>query len=193
MFPAYRLYNMINMSDIGKLPSRRSIRLPQFDYSQVGQYFVTICAFQMRCLFGRIEDAKARLSLIGRIARDCWLEITSHFPCVVLEPFVIMPNHIHGILTINKDGHGDAVPLHHPECFQTAVAGSVPTIIRSYKAAVTYRVHADSIRRSIRVWQSNYFERVLFSGRDFLAASRYIVENPRLWHLEKENRNPQNV
>ena len=134
-----------------KLLARRSIRLPQFDYWQVGQYFVTICAFQMRCLFGRIRNAEARLSLIGEIARDCWLQIPSHFPCVVLEPFVIMPNHIHGILTINKDGHGYAVPLHHPEGFQKAVAGSVPTIIRSYKAAVTYRVHADSRRRSIQV------------------------------------------
>ena len=180
------------MSDISKLPVRQSIRLPQFDYSQIGQYFVTICAFQMRCLFGRIEDGEARLSLIGGIARDCWLEIPSHFPCAVLEPFVIMPNHIHGILTISKDGHGDAVPLHRPEGFQKAVAGSVPTIIRSFKAAVTYRVHADSMRRSIQVWQSNYFERVLRSGKEFVAASRYIVENPRLWHLDKENHNPQN-
>jgi putative transposase len=183
----------MDISDIDKLPARRSIRLPQFDYSQVGQYFVTICAFQMRCLFGRIEDAESRLSLIGEIAQDCWLQIPRHFPCVTLEPFVIMPNHIHGILTINKDGHGDAVPLHHPEGFQKAAAGSVPTIIRSYKAAVTYRVHADSMRRSIQVWQSNYFERVLLSGKEFLAASRYIVENPKLWHLDKEKRNPQSV
>jgi putative transposase len=61
----------MDMSEADKLPARRSIRLPQFDYSQVGQYFVTICAFQMRCLFGRIKDTEARLSPIGEIAQDC--------------------------------------------------------------------------------------------------------------------------
>jgi putative transposase len=176
------------------LPARRSIRLPQFDYTQIAQYFITICAFEMRCLFGRVENNLVLLNAIGRIAEECWREIPEHFPRLALESFVVMPNHLHGILTI-KDGHGDAVPLQdarrlqpppsQPEQFQRPVAGSIPTILRSYKAAVTYRARHKLRRTDMNVWQSNYFERVLRTGKEFEAASRYIAENPQMWHLDK--------
>lgn len=172
-----------------KLPARRSIRLPGFDYSQIGQYFVTICAFEMRCIFGKIEDRKVRLSRIGQIANELWFEIPHHFSEVTVDPFVVMPNHLHGILTIRRARH--AVPLqkeHHAEAFRKPVEGSVPTVVRSYKSAVTKRVREALGRKTMNVWQSNYFERVLRDGAEFGDASAYILENPLRWHLKEVER-----
>ena len=169
-----------------KLPNRRSIRLPGFDYSQTGQYFVTICAFEMRCIFGRVEEKTVCLSRIGEIATELWLEIPQHFPEATVDPFIVMPNHLHGILTIRGRAR-HAVPLqekHDAEGFRKPVEGSVPTIIRSCKSAVTKRVRETLGSRAKGVWQSNYFERVLRNGKEFGDASRYILENPLRWHLK---------
>ena len=182
------------MSPNDTLPARRSIRLRNVDYSSIGQYFVTICAFQMRCLFGKIDGDTVILNVIGRIALDCWRDIPAHFSHVELDPFVVMPNHVHGILTISRgpvkgrlplaDGHGYPVPLQNldvAERFQHPTVGSVPTIIRSYKGAVTYNARQCLKRASLQVWQSNYYERVLRDGDEFSKASRYIFENPIKW------------
>jgi len=129
------------MSLDNTLPTRRSIRFADFDYSQGGQYFLTICAFEMRVLFGKMETNRILLNVIGRIALDCWRDIPNHFPLVELHPFVVMPNHVHGILAI-QDGHGCPVPLqnqHRAERFQHPTVASVPTIVRSYKSEVTPR------------------------------------------------------
>ncbi len=179
----------MNVQDKPRLPSRRSIRLPGFDYSQIGQYFVTICSFEMRCIFGKVEDRKVRLSPIGEIATELWLEIPNHFPEVTVDPFIVMPNHLHGILTIRWARH--AVPLqeeYHPEGFRKPVQGSVATIVRSYKSAVSKRVRKALESRTMDVWQSNYFERVLRDGKEFGDASRYILQNPLRWHLKETER-----
>jgi REP element-mobilizing transposase RayT len=173
------------------LSARRSIRLPDHDYSQIGQYFITICAHDVRHLFGKIESGTVFLNVIGRIALDCWRAIPAHFAHVQLDPFVVMPNHLHGILTIPRagrrhgsieDGHGCPVPLQSStERFQRPTIGSVPTIIRSYKGSVTYLARQLLRRPSLSVWQSNYHERVLRDGKEFAEASRYIFENPMKW------------
>ena len=79
---------------------RRSIRLKEYDYSQEGLYFVTICCQNRECLFGEIVDSEMRLNNIGKIANDCWQEIPNHFPDAILHEYVIMPNHIHGIIQL---------------------------------------------------------------------------------------------
>ncbi|WP_221251714.1 transposase [Desulfuromonas versatilis] len=87
---------------------RRSIRLKGYDYSRTGAYFVTICAHSRECLFGEIVDGGMRLNDAGLIARQCWIEIPVHFPQVKLDEFVVMPNHIHGILVITDPGEANA-------------------------------------------------------------------------------------
>jgi REP element-mobilizing transposase RayT len=89
------------MPDRSPLPNRRSVRLPGFDYSRTGQYFVTICAIQKRCLFGRMDGSLVLLNDIGELVHRCWLEIPLHFPQISLDVFVVMPNHFHGILAIH--------------------------------------------------------------------------------------------
>ena len=79
---------------------RRSIRLRDYDYSQAGVYFITLCTQNRKCLFGEISDGQMVLNDAGRVADKCWCDIPVHFPRVELDEWVIMPNHVHGILFI---------------------------------------------------------------------------------------------
>ena len=81
---------------------RHSIRLKNYDYSRAGLYFVTICVHDRLYLLGKIINYKMKLNDAGEIAKKCWLEIPDHYPNVVLHEYVIMPNHIHGIIEITK-------------------------------------------------------------------------------------------
>jgi hypothetical protein len=83
-------------------PHRRSVRLKEYDYSQPGEYFVTICTHNHESTLGEIINGEMRLNEIGKIAEKCWKEISRHFMNVQLDEFVVMPNHLHGILTINE-------------------------------------------------------------------------------------------
>ena len=79
---------------------RRSIRLKEYDYSQAGAYFVTICAYNRECLFGDIVDGEMQLNIYGEIVAAFWDEVPSHFKNVELDAFIVMPNHMHGIVII---------------------------------------------------------------------------------------------
>ncbi|MCL6444977.1 MAG: hypothetical protein K6T83_16245 [Alicyclobacillus sp.] len=135
--------------------NRRSIRLKGYDYSQPGAYFVTIVTQDRACLFGGVVDAEMRLNDAGCIAHQCWTDIPNHFPHVQLDAFIVMPNHVHGILVIAHHAAPDdvgarhAVPQpptasHNPtvEQFGKPVHGSIPTIVRSFKSATTKRINA---------------------------------------------------
>ena len=96
-----------NKSESG-MQYRKSIRLKGYDYSSAGAYFVTVCTHERECLFGDIEDQDMILSQIGKIVESCWQEIPPHFEHVDLDYFVVMPNHLHGILMIDDDRRGTA-------------------------------------------------------------------------------------
>ena len=81
-------------------PHRRSIRLKGYDYSQAGLYFVTICCLDKACLFGRVEDDVMILNKAGEFADACWLAIPDHFPNAILHEYIVMPNHVHGIIEL---------------------------------------------------------------------------------------------
>jgi hypothetical protein len=124
---------------------RRSIRLKEYDYTQAGAYYITLCTKARQCLFGDVVKGEMRLNSLGYIAFICWQAIPDHFPHVELDVFVIMPNHLHGILLINdtliRARHCRAPTIeqnHIPktEKFGKPVSGSIPTVIRSYKSAV---------------------------------------------------------
>ena len=166
-------------------PGHRSIRLQGYDYSSQGLYFVTICTHERRCTLSRVVDNHLELSQVGRIVRECWMEIPSHFPSVRPHGFVIMPNHLHGIVEIvAKLGRSKAAPLRG----HRVTAASLGAIVRSFKAAVTKRAHIE-LRWSEPVWQRNYCERVLRVGQEFSDATRYIAENPLKWESDRENQN----
>jgi REP element-mobilizing transposase RayT len=125
--------------DNSKEYHRRSIRLKEYDYSQNGAYFVTICTYNSECIFGTLKDGIIDLSSIGDIAYKFWIEIQNHFNNIVLDEFVIMPNHIHGIVMIYSDvGVQNFEPLQKQNRFQKIIPESIGSIIRTYKSAVTH-------------------------------------------------------
>jgi putative transposase len=174
----------------GRQKPRRSIRLPGFDYSRPGNYFITICADERRCIFGRIDKSVTVLTGIGEVVNKCWREIPQHFPGVEIESYIVMPNHLHGILGIAakfSNAFSQASLVQTAESFGKPVGKSVPTIIRSFKAAVTKRVRESGLLAGDPVWQRGYFERVLRDGREFVNATDYIIKNPSRWAFDEEN------
>jgi putative transposase len=169
---------------------RRSIRIAGGDYSRPGCYFVTICAAFRRNVFGTVEDGKVVLSSLGEIVRSCWARIPEHFPNARTNEYVIMPNHLHGIIGLGV-GARYIVPSDPgeriKEAFQKPTRGTIPTIVRTFKAAVTRNARSELKMANEMIWQSNYFERVLRDGREVAIAVRYIAENPARWMWDEEN------
>lgn len=173
--------------------SRRSIRLKGYDYTQAGAYFVTICAHQRAHLFGEIVDGVMQLNRWGEIAQTEWFKTAELRPYVKLyeKEFVVMPNHIHGIIWLveNVGTRRRRVPT--AEAFGKPVAGSIPTIVRAYKSAVTYAVNKLENSRGAVVWQRNYYERVIRNERELDVIARYIDYNPDAWQFDRDN--PDNI
>jgi putative transposase len=166
---------------------RRSIRLPEYDYSQSNSYFVTICAAERRCLFGMIRKGEARLSAAGQIVAEEWLRTAQVRLYVALDVFVIMPNHFHGILAIEKEYEGTARRAPTGQQFGRPIGSSLPSIIGAFKSAVARRINIGLGTPGAPVWQRNYYEHVI---RDESALSRireYIINNSRRWELDREN------
>jgi len=166
-------------------PGHRSIRLRGHDYSAAGFYFVTICTENKKCTLGPAADTRGRLSALGEIVRDYWVAIPEHFANVRLHAFVVMPNHFHGIVElVANQGRSSAAPL--PVGAPRVAPGSLGTIVRSFKAAVTKWARAE-LKWEGEVWQRNYFERVLRDGQEIADATAYISENPKRWEWDREN------
>jgi REP element-mobilizing transposase RayT len=158
--------------------------LQSFDYAQPGAYFLTICAFERNSLFGRVRGDAVELSEIGRVVNAAWRELPRRFAHVQLDAYVIMPNHLHGILLLRRRESRDRA---RSEAYQKPVRGSLPTIVRSFKATASGRIKEAGIQLPHPVWQRNYFERVLRTGKEVMAATRYILENPARWRFDHEN------
>jgi putative transposase len=175
---------------------RHSIRLKGYDYAQAGAYFITICSYQRQQAFGEIVNGEMRLNSWGEIVRTEWLKTAALRSNVELyeDEFVVMPNHIHGIIwLIDEAGtRRRRVPTNPTEKFGKPVAGSIPTIIRAYKSAVTYAINGLENSRGCIVWQSNYYEHVIRNEKEFDLIARYIYCNPYNWQMDQENLNNLN-
>ncbi len=176
----------------GHLHHRRSIRLKGYDYTQPGAYFITICAYQRMHVFGEVINGKMVLNETGKIARDEWFKTAELRPYVKLyeDEFVIMPNHGHGIIWIEDEIVGTRrrrIPTETTEKFGKPVKGSIPTIVRAYKSAVTYAVNAEQNMRGAILWQKNYYEHVIRNDRELQNIGWYIVNNPHNWQLDRDN------
>lgn len=191
---------------------RRSIRLQGYDYTQSGAYFITAVTQDRACLFGQVIDGEMRLNDAGVIARQCWLDIPNHFSNAQLDEFAIMPNHVHGVIvllesldmTYNVGARhavplpndamplpNDAVPLPRDlskgEKFGNPISGSIPTIVRSYKSAVTKRINERHGTPGAPVWQRGYYEHIIRNHESLNRIREYILNNPLQWALDREN------
>jgi len=173
------------MSFNPKIHHKKSIRLNGFDYASEGLYFITICVKDKRCLFGFIENKQMNFTDIGRKANDFWLEIPEHFPHIELLEFVVMPNHMHGIIEIKNPplatvriGHVQSLhPIPQPG------PGSIPTIIQQYKSAVKRWTNKNE--RNYFEWQSRFHDHIIRSTEEYCRIADYIEKNPAKWPDDK--------
>ena len=168
-------------------------RLQNWDYGWNAAYFVTICSKNREFYFGKIEDKKMELSEIGKIAQQYWDEIHNHFPFIELGKFVVMPNHVHGIIIINKSNNDIAVQTPKLDMVQTPKLGvstktipasqkwtpaSLGVIINQYKRIVT--IHARKINLDFS-WQPRFYEHIIRNTMEFERIQNYIIYNPIKW------------
>jgi putative transposase len=165
---------------------RRSIRLKGYDYSAAGGYYVTIVARGRECLFGEITGREMRANTLGQIAEECWQAIPEHFSNSDVDVFVVMPNHVHGIIMIHDAVRGTIYRAPNPtiEQFGKPTAGSLPTIVRTYKAAVARRARREL--GSANIWQRNYYEHIIRNLQDYGRIAGYIADNPANWEEDEQ-------
>jgi len=178
-----------------------STRLPYWDYGWNGAYFITICTKNRVCFFGEIKNGKMIFSEIGRLAHKFWNEIQNHFPFVVLDEFVIMPNHVHGIIIIDKptDEHKTnnvaVVETRHrlvsttrttpaQNRFRNPGKNNISSIIGSYKSVVSKHAHQID---EIFNWQPRFYDRIIRNAKEFYKIRKYIRYNSAKWENDKNN------
>jgi len=181
------------------MKNRRSIRLRDYDYSQSGAYFVTICTYNKECLFGHIVNGEMVLNDAGRIVQAVWDEIAKHFNHVELDQFVIMPNHVHGVITLNSENVGAGSP--RPTAFPCPnenegrgnLAPTLGTIVAFFKYQTTKRINESHGNPGQKLWQRNYYERVIRNESELNRAQQYIIDNSTKWDMDEENPNVKPV
>jgi putative transposase len=200
-----------------KIHHRRSIRLKEYDYAQAGGYYITIVAWQRKCLFGEVVNGDVRLNKYGKIIETCWQEIANHFQNVELGAFIVMPNHFHGIIYIVERRGAVPAPrnrqtennfeelqkiknreLNAPENsnLSTNRGGETPPLRRPtlgqmmayFKYQSTKRMNVLSNTGVItKLWQRNYYEHIIRDEQDLQNKTEYIQANPLLWEQDDEN------
>jgi REP element-mobilizing transposase RayT len=163
---------------------RRSIRLPAYDYAQAGAYFVTLVAHARECLFGQVVGGQTRLSMPGEVVAAQWLRSARIRGEIELDAFVVMPNHVHGIVVIRDVGAHSRAPLPSPPHRPPRSLGS---FVAGFKSAATKRINAIRSTLGLPVWQRNYYEHVIRDEDDLDRVRRYIAENALRWEEDPEN------
>jgi REP element-mobilizing transposase RayT len=183
--------------------SRRSIRYKGFDYSTPRAYYFTIIVKDRETLFGRIIAETVGLSEAGTLIWNVWDDLPQRFPRVELDEFVVMPNHVHGILWLLDDptpvGAGLALPGQEtsaglgtassgvPEMGRASPAPTLGGVMGAFKSLSAKAVN-NALRRSGSLWQRNYFERIIRDDQELADVRRYIVDNPARWGEDREYR-----
>ena len=165
-----------------------SIRLKGWDYRHTGAYFITICTHNRVHHFGECRDGKMKLSTMGLIVQGCWYEIPRLNDQVRLGEFVVMPNHVHGILMLvdgNEIGNGNEIAMddnNNNEYFKniTPKPGSVSRIIQQFKRAATYHLKC-TFPDAEFAWQERFHDHIIRSEESFVRISNYIINNPLNW------------
>ncbi|MDR2153482.1 MAG: transposase [Burkholderiaceae bacterium] len=184
-----------------KIHHRRSIRLQGYDYSQAGMYFLTICTNERACLFGEIVDGVMCLNDAGRMVLTVWNDMPRNYFGIAVDKFVVMPNHIHGIVTITTSSGVGATPRGRPGASPTTETGqaqgpaptrtlSLPEIVRRFKTMAT-KQYTDGVHQNSwpsfnqKLWQRNYWEHIIRNESELTHLREYIHNNPMQWNLDK--------
>jgi REP element-mobilizing transposase RayT len=157
---------------------RRSTRLKDWDYASPGAYFVTICAQHRRRIFGTIESEQIRLSEIGSIVEQKWVWLERQYPHVILDEFIIMPNHLHGIIFLQSVRRGGS------RTAPTSKSKTLGRLIGAFKTTSTKQINNLLGTPGKPVWQRGFYDHIILDEEDLRRAREYIRHNPGNWVLD---------
>jgi len=160
------------------LKRRKSLRLKSYDYSSSGAYFITVCSYKKGLLFGEVSNDQAITNSFGLTVKKCWDDLPNHYPQINLDSFIVMPNHVHGIVWLMHEAVGAGLrPAPTP----------LSEIVRAFKSFSGRRINELRKTPSLPVWQRNYYEHVIHDEEDLNKIREYITNNPLKWALDEEN------
>ncbi len=164
--------------------NRRSIRLRDYDYASAGAYFITIVTRERRCLFGEVSDGEMRLNHWGENVQNEWEQSARIRNEIGLDAFVVMPNHVHGIMVITNSSERATrrSPLH-----SGPTKRSLGVFVGGFKSAVTKSIRELQGELGTVIWQRNYFEHIIRNDESLERIRRYIQDNPARWEFDREN------
>jgi putative transposase len=152
---------------------RKRLRLGGFDYSTPGYYFVTICVLNRRCLFGDVQGEHVVMNALGQVVSNVWLQVPQRHGGIILDAFVVMPNHLHALLQLTGK--------------ETSLSGA----IGAFKSQSTNAARTAGCLVDARLWQRGFHDHVARGEADLDRLREYIANNPLKWHLDREN--PANI
>ena len=152
---------------------RRQLRLPHYDYALAGAYFITVCTHNCACIPGQIRNDVMHMNMFGHIVESCWNLLPDFYPRVSLDEFIVMPNHIHGVLILNSTKN----PLAH----------TISHIVRAFKSMSARRLNESRGAMGVPVWQRSYYEHIVRSDDALTQIREYIVCNPAAWTRDRNN------
>ena len=174
---------------------RRSVRLKDYDYSQAGAYFITVCTHNRECLFGEVKDGEMISNDAGRMIEKWYRELPKKFDGIALDEYIIMPNHIHYIIeNIGPVGADLCVCPRNADAGEP-VCSPLPKIVQWFKTMTTNE-YIQNVKENGwqsfngKLWQRNYYENIIRNDDELNQMREYILQNPPRWELDEEN--PQN-
>lgn len=173
----------------------KSARLQSWDYSSDGGYFITICTHHRKSVFGHINQGIMCLSDAGKIVEQCWFDLPNHYPNLQLDTFVIMPNHIHGIMIINNNGlggkrHGIPEFVRALKSFSSRrinEMGNGGVVVETGLRPVSTEPTNSQTNNQSFIWQSRYYDHIIRTHDEHIRISNYIRNNPMNWENDKLN------
>jgi REP element-mobilizing transposase RayT len=166
------------MSESASNRQRKFVRLKGFDYSKNGAYFITICSKNKTSVFGRIHAGQMELNRYGKIALCAWHDLINSFPFIELDEFVVMPNHVHGIVIIQSVTDCNSI---HDKC------SPLSRMVGTFKSSVTRQINALRLTPGCGLWQRNYYEHIIRNELSLDRIREYIALNPIHWGKDPDN------
>ena len=162
-------------------PDRKNLRLPDFLYSSSCAYFVTICTYHKQYLFGEIKNGTMHLNSNGNIVKKCWNDLQTHYVGINNDVFVVMPNHLHGIILIrDENGRDGSKP-------SPTKPHNLSEIVRSFKTYSSKGINELHQTPGVSLWQRSFYEHVIRNDNDYSEICEYIFYNPAKWETDREN------
>jgi len=166
---------------------RRSVRLPDYDYTRGGAYFVTICTEDRTFTLGVVTDDSVLLDSLGRVVADSWMWLARQYSYVEPDEWVVMPNHLHGIIVINSNDAGGSRTA--PTRLLSERRKPLGRLVGAFKTVSTKQVNQIRAAPGMLLWQRNYYEHVIRDEDELNRVRLYIQNNPVRWAMDRENPN----